>query len=188
MLPSPSPACLALLRHFEGLRLFAYPDPASDLARATPQMAHRWGFEPAAGILAELAADVAALPGSPWTCGYGHTRGVTSGSQCTEEGAEAWLADDAQIACTEVDRMLLVSVTQCERDALTSFDFAFGSERLFNSTLLRKLNKGDRTGAADQFLRWKLAGGRVEPGLVARREAERRMFLGLDWRGENEPT
>lgn len=81
--------------------------------------------------------------------------------------------------------MLLVSVTQCERDALTSFVFNLGAKRLYDSTLLRKLTKGDRAGAADQFLRWNRGGGRVLPGLVARREAERRMFLGLDWRGES---
>jgi len=154
--PTPSPACLALLRHFEWLRLEAYPDPASG--------------------------------GDPWTIGYGHTAGVLRGARCTTEDAELWLAQDAQIACTEVDRMLLVSVTQCERDALTSFVFNLGAKRLYDSTLLRKLTKGDRAGAADQFLRWNRGGGRVLPGLVARREAERRMFLGLDWRGENEPT
>jgi lysozyme len=153
---NPSPACLALLRHFEGLRLEAYPDPASG--------------------------------GEPWTIGYGHTGGVLPGERCSVEDAERWLANDAQSACTAVEPMVRVPLHQHELDALTSFVFNLGATRLWNSTLLAKLNKGDRQGAADQFLRWNRGGGRVMPGLVARREAERRMFLGLDWRGSDEPT
>ncbi|WP_335876684.1 lysozyme, partial [Acinetobacter baumannii] len=48
---------------------------------------------------------------------------------------------------------------------------------LANSTLLKKLNKGDYQGAADQFLVWNKAGGKVMKGLVRRREAERALFL-----------
>lgn len=150
----PSLTCLALLRHFEGLRLEAYPDPASG--------------------------------GEPWTIGYGHTGGVLPGARCSVEDSERWLANDAQNACTAVEPMVRVPLHQHELDALTSFVFNLGATRLWNSTLLAKLNKGDRQGAADQFLRWNRGGGRVMPGLVARREAERRMFLGLDWRGSTD--
>ncbi|APF12027.1 hypothetical protein BKC11_04965 [Salmonella enterica subsp. enterica serovar Typhimurium] len=45
------------------------------------------------------------------------------------------------------------------------------------STLLRKLNAGDYAGAADEFLRWNKAGGKVLNGLTRRREAERALFL-----------
>ena len=146
---SPSPACLSLIRRFEGLRLRAYPDPGSG--------------------------------GDPWTIGYGHTGGVRDGDECTEAQAEDWLVEDAQNACTAVYRMARVPLAHRELDALTSFVFNLGSRALFNSTLLAKLNKGDRAGAADQFLRWVHAGGRILPGLVKRREAERAMFLGLEW-------
>jgi GH24 family phage-related lysozyme (muramidase) len=48
---------------------------------------------------------------------------------------------------------------------------------LQSSTLLKLLNQGEYTQAADQFLRWNKAGGRVLPGLTRRREAERALFL-----------
>jgi hypothetical protein len=39
------------------------------------------------------------------------------------------------------------------------------------------LNAGDHAGAADQFMRWTTAAGRVMPGLEKRRAAERALFL-----------
>ncbi|WP_387693238.1 glycoside hydrolase family protein, partial [Photorhabdus sp. RM71S] len=45
------------------------------------------------------------------------------------------------------------------------------------STLLKKLNAGDYKGAANQFMEWNKAGGRVLPGLDARRASEKTMFL-----------
>lgn len=36
---------------------------------------------------------------------------------------------------------------------------------------------GDYAGAADEFLRWNKAGGKVLNGLTRRREAERALFL-----------
>ncbi|WP_049012749.1 lysozyme, partial [Citrobacter freundii] len=50
-------------------------------------------------------------------------------------------------------------------------------QALSTSTLLRKLNDGDVKGAADEFLRWNKAGGKVLNGLTRRREAERALFL-----------
>lgn len=64
-----------------------------------------------------------------------------------------------------------------ERTALLSFVYNVGSANFRASTLLRRLNAGDRPGAAREFDRWVLAGGRVLPGLVRRRAAERRLFL-----------
>lgn len=45
------------------------------------------------------------------------------------------------------------------------------------STLLRKLNAGDFAGAANEFLKWTKAGGAVLKGLETRRKAERELFL-----------
>jgi len=42
-----------------------------------------------------------------------------------------------------------------------------------------KLTRGDINGAADQFLRFNKAGGKILPGLQRRRVAERLLFLGL---------
>ena len=58
-----------------------------------------------------------------------------------------------------------------------SLTFNIGTIAFKNSTLLKKLNAGDRVGAADQFLVWNKAGGKVLQGLVNRRQAERAQFL-----------
>lgn len=67
--------------------------------------------------------------------------------------------------------------------ALISFSYNVGITGLKTSTLLRFLLAGNVQGAADQFLRWDkmhLADGSVveSPGLLARRRAERAVFLG----------
>lgn len=71
-----------------------------------------------------------------------------------------------------------IKLLQHEFDALVSFTYNLGSGNLSASSLARKLNAGDRAGAAGEFLRWNKAGGQVLAGLTRRREAERRMFLG----------
>lgn len=58
-----------------------------------------------------------------------------------------------------------------------SFAYNIGSRALSTSTLLKKLNAGDIKGAADEFLRWNKAGGKILNGLTCRREAERALFL-----------
>jgi lysozyme len=52
-----------------------------------------------------------------------------------------------------------------------------GSAALACSTLLKKLNAGDTKGAAEEFLKWDKAGGKVLAGLTKRRKAERALFL-----------
>ena len=61
--------------------------------------------------------------------------------------------------------------------ALVSFTYNVGSGALNSSTLLRRLNAGDTFGAANEFLRWNRAGGRVLAGLTRRRREERALFL-----------
>jgi lysozyme len=47
-----------------------------------------------------------------------------------------------------------------------------GREQLKTSTLLRKLNAGDRTGVAPCLRAWVFVNGKVALGLVRRRAAE----------------
>ena len=56
--------------------------------------------------------------------------------------------------------------------ALTDFAYNLGCTRLAGSTLLRKVNAGDMTGAKAELMKWTRGGGRVLPGLVKRRKAE----------------
>ena len=82
-----------------------------------------------------------------------------------------------------------VALTQGEFDALVSIAFNIGTANFGSSTLLKKINQNKyRTGNAAQrkaaideiekaFLAWKKSGGKVLPGLEARRAAEAAAFL-----------
>ena len=69
-----------------------------------------------------------------------------------------------------------VDLNQHEFDALASLIYNIGSGNFNASTLRMKLNRGDYRGAENEFWKWRKAGGRVLPGLVRRREAERVLF------------
>jgi lysozyme len=73
-------------------------------------------------------------------------------------------------------RLIKVKLTQGQFDALVSFSFNVGLGNLQNSTLRMKINRGDYEGAAEQFLVWTKAGGKVLKGLVIRRTHEKEMF------------
>ena len=88
------------------------------------------------------------------------------------------MREDIKVAEKAVSEYTDVDLSQNEFDALVSFTFNLGGGAFRRSTLLRKLNEGDRAEAADQLLRWNRAGGKVLRGLTRRREAERTMFLG----------
>jgi len=62
-------------------------------------------------------------------------------------------------------------------DALVSFSFNVGLGTLQRSTLRQKFNRGDYQGAADEFLKYTKAGGKVLKGLVNRRNDERAIYL-----------
>lgn len=66
----------------------------------------------------------------------------------------------------EIDVSLQVNVglTQGQFNALVSSTYNLSTRSLSTSTLLRKLNAGDYTGAADEFLLWNKAGGKVLNG------------------------
>lgn len=113
-----------------------------------------------------------------WTVGYGHTKTATPGMAISEPEAEAMLRNDLAEAQGAVERLVKRPLNDNEYAALVSFVFNLGSGNLSRSTLLRKLNAGDRRGAADQFLVWNKAGGKVLAGLTRRRQAERALFTG----------
>ncbi len=115
--------------------------------------------------------------GSKWYIGYGHSDGVTPGMTITESQADAFLRDDLRVCERGVGGAVTVPVTQNEFSAMVSFCFTVGTQNLSKSSIVKKLNTGDRPGAADAFLLWVKAGGKVIPHLVERRKAERALFL-----------
>jgi lysozyme len=118
-----------------------------------------------------------------WTIGYGTTEGVKSGDTITRAEALVRLMAHLEEDARTVDRVVSVPLLAYERDALISLSYNIGRHNFTNSTLVRLLNAGDKAGAADQFLRWNRAGGRVVLGLVKRRTAERNLFLLSDYSG-----
>lgn len=138
---------IALIKQFEGCKLTAYQDSV--------------------GV---------------WTIGYGWTQPVDgkpirAGMTIKQETADRLLKTGLVSYESDVSRLVKVGLTQGQFDALVSFTYNLGARSLSTSTLLRKLNSGDYAGAADEFLRWNKAGGKVLNGLTRRREAERALFL-----------
>ena len=111
------------------------------------------------------------------TIGYGCTKDVEMGMVWTEAEAEAALRREIAKFEEAVNRLVTVSVNQNESDALILFAYNLGEGNLAKSTLLKKLNKGNRAGAAQEFMKWTRAQGVVMPGLVARRTREAALFL-----------
>ena len=136
---------------------------------------HLKAFE---GLRLEAYRDAAGV----LTIGYGSTRGVRAGMTITEAEAERRLREDVDRHAEPIDALVRVPLSEHERAALASFVFNLGGAAFAQSTLLRKLNAGDRAGAADEFPRWVYAGGKKLRGLERRREAERAMFLTPDRR------
>lgn len=110
------------------------------------------------------------------TIGYGHTHNVKLGDTCTQQQADEWLEDDFFHATSDVKAVVKVPLTDNQLDALASFVFNLGVRKLIQSTLLKKLNAKDYTGAANEFDKWVFAAGKRLNGLIARRAAEKALF------------
>ncbi len=122
-------------------------------------------------------------PVGVWTIGYGNTyyangRKVSSSDPClTKEQAKKLMQDELDKTAKQVDRMVSVPLTANQKTALTSFAFNTGIPALKTSALLRKLNAGDKNGAAEEFDRWVHGDNKqVLPGLVDRRQKEKQLF------------
>lgn len=117
-------------------------------------------------------------PANVWTIGYGHTKDVRQGDKISQHQADIMLGYDVEIFENYVNDLIKgCKCTQGQFNALVSFAFNLGNGNLKTSTLLRKFKAGDYEGAAKQFLRWNIAGGKVLDGLTRRREAEEAMFF-----------
>lgn len=140
-------AAIALAKRFEGFHRV----PKNDPGRAHPYI----------------------CPAGFWTIGYGHLCDQQH-PPITEAEAEAYLARDLQTALAATLRHCPVLATEPEGRlaAIVDFTFNLGVGRLQTSTLRRRVNQRDWPAAATELRRWVYGGGKVLPGLVARREAE----------------
>lgn len=140
--------CIKMIKHHEGVRLKPYKDPI--------------------GL---------------WTVGVGHLIG--DGKSLPIEWFRTFTMDEVDellkkdLAKFEkgVLRLCPNYLTQPRFDALVSFAFNVGLGNLQSSTLRQKHNRGDILGAAQEFLKWNKAGGRVLRGLTVRRQDESNLYL-----------
>ena len=143
-------------------------------------------------------------PAHIWTIGYGHVlyQEQIRLPMVRVEGKETPMIrgemplkaeDNRAFTKEEIDELFRTDVGTFERgvlrlvpgvvgrqgafDALVSISFNFGLGNLQRSTIRMRANRGDWEGAAEAFMVWTKGGGKVLPGLVRRREAERTLFL-----------
>tara|TARA_R100000005_G_C5002733_1_gene210507 strand:- start:6420 stop:6845 length:426 start_codon:yes stop_codon:yes gene_type:complete len=116
-------------------------------------------------------------PANVWTIGYGRTRNVKEGDVVTELQAERDLLEELVEFGEQVLRVVDVELTQKEFDALTSWTYNLGVGNLQSSTLLKKLNAGDKDSVPSEMLRWNKASGKVLEGLTRRRQAEADLWV-----------
>ena len=114
------------------------------------------------------------------TIGPGCTEGVRMGMVWTRDECSAAFRKELAKHEAAVNRMITVEVSQHEFDGLMSLSYNVGAGAVERSTVLKKLNAGDKHGAAEAFKRFNRAGGAVVPGLVSRRAAEAAYFLKPD--------
>ena len=154
-----SDKCLHMIRHHEGVRFKPYQCPAK-----------------------------------LWTIGVGHVlypnqikillaeRGAYAlhpedNRTFTKEEVDAILRADLDRFERGVERFCPVALTQGMFDGLVSFSFNVGLGTLQRSTLRQKIIRGDKEGAAEELLKYCMAGGKVLKGLQNRRIDERALFL-----------
>lgn len=120
-------------------------------------------------------------PSEQWTVGYGHTSTARHGMSVTEGDAERLLRDDVNPIESVIAATVRAPLNQNEHDALVSLIFNIGEDNWRGSTVLRKLNSGDKLAAAQAFEMWSKARVNGElvtlDGLVRRRAAEKSLFL-----------
>jgi len=168
---------IKLVMKFEGCKLKAYADPASPQGLQLQK------------TLNQRVKDWDKLPGDPWTVGWGSTgidtfnldsngkpTRIGPNTTWTQAQADARLSSDLNTFAAQVEGLIKVNINDNQFAALVSFAYNVGANNLKKSTLLSLVNQKNFTLAAEEFLKWNKAQGKVLPGLTKRREAEKRLF------------
>lgn len=119
-------------------------------------------------------------PAMIWTVGYGATGAdIGPGMVVTREWAENRLQRDLGVALRQTIKLCPVLLLEPEDRLAAIVDFVFnlGSGRLAASTLRKRINAQEWERAGDELLKWVWGGGKKLPGLILRRETERRLLI-----------
>ncbi|MDF7648080.1 lysozyme [Erwiniaceae bacterium L1_54_3] len=126
------------------------------------------------GRVYEPYKDVAGV----WTVCDGHTgNDIVKGRKYTDRECERLMWNDLQPVKKALDGLVKVPLGEYQRAALYSFTYNVGTSAFSKSTLLKKLNAGDVSGACEEMRRWVYAGGMKWRGLQNRRDMERSLCL-----------
>lgn len=118
-------------------------------------------------------------PDDKLTIGFGTTKGVKAGDTITPERALVRLLEDAGTFEQAVKRCAPVPMHPHEFSAFVSLTYNIGPGAFCRSTVAKRLNAGDYTGACDAILMWDKQAGKTLRGLTIRRKKERDQCLGL---------
>lgn len=118
-------------------------------------------------------------PAGIWTIGYGETLGVKKGDVWTQRQAD-------EIIQKRVAEFMAGTLKRCPQlyaehpkrvAACTSLAYNIGTGAFGASSVCRLTGRKEYKRAADSFLLWNKAGGKVLRGLTLRREAEKALYL-----------
>jgi lysozyme len=121
------------------------------------------------------------------TIGFGTTGGVRMGDTTTPPKALGRMLTDVQQFEGALKRCVTVPLHQYEYDAYINLAYNIGGSAFCGSTLVKKLNAQDYSGACDAILKWRFVGNvdcsapgnRQCPGLWARRQRLHQQCMGL---------
>lgn len=118
-----------------------------------------------------------------WTIGYGNItyldgKKVKKGDEITREQADLMFKQTANKFALDVAKLIDVCLTQNQFNALVSLAYNIGISAFKGSTLLKKVNVNHNDKSiANEFLKWKMAGGKVIQGLLNRRIKESEVYF-----------
>lgn len=121
-----------------------------------------------------------------WTIGVGHTAKAgppvpKAGLRITLSECEAIFSRDLKAYESAVNGAVHVPLSQGEFDALVSLCFNIGPGAFLTSSVVKKLNMGDRAGAARAILLWN-----KPPEIQGRRKTEYQQFASAAGIPQNE--
>lgn len=113
-----------------------------------------------------------------WTIGYGETLGIGPGMRWTQDEADSRLRLRAAQFLLGVGKACPVLTRHPKRWAAAAcLAYNIGLNAFKVSSVCRLAMRGEWGRAADSFLLWNKAGGKVVNGLTRRRKMERQVFL-----------
>jgi len=170
--------CRPLTQASESCYLIAYCDPASPMGRAIRSAGLWYSYL----SNRRVGAPYERLKATPWTCGWGSTgTDVKKGTVFTQQQADERLDQQLINKAKAVDSLVTVDLLPHQKAAIVDWTYNEGEGSLSSSTMLKQLNAGNFDAAMTELLRWNIAGGQVQPGLVTRRAREKQLFETGAW-------